>query len=109
MSHLKKYLEQAVADQASDIFLVSGAPVSEKKEGQLKPIGDIRLLPPDTKELISELYELADRPMNSYLSTGDDDFSFTVSGLARFRVNAYKQRNSLAAVVRIVSFDIPNW
>ena len=46
MSHLKKYLEQAVADQASDIFLVSGAPVSEKKEGQLKPIGDIRLLPP---------------------------------------------------------------
>ncbi len=109
MSHLKKYLEQAVADQASDIFLVSGAPVSEKKEGNLKPIGDIRLLPPDTKELISELYELADRSMNSYLSTGDDDFSFTISGLARFRVNAYKQRNSLAAVVRIVSFDIPNW
>lgn len=109
MSQLKKYLEQAVADQASDIFLVSGAPVSEKKEGNLKPIGDMRLLPPDTKELISELYALADRSMNSYLSTGDDDFSFTVSGLARFRVNAYKQRNSLAAVVRIVSFDIPNW
>lgn len=109
MSQLKKYLEQAVADQASDIFLVSGAPVSEKKEGNLKPIGDMRLLPPDTKELISELYALADRSMNSYLSTGDDDFSFTVSGLARFRVNAYKQRNSLAAVVRVVSFDIPNW
>lgn len=109
MSHLKKYLEQAVTDQASDIFLVSGAPVSEKKEGHLKPIGDIRLLPPDTKELISELYQLADRSMDSYLSTGDDDFSFTISGLARFRVNAYKQRNSLAAVVRIVSFDIPNW
>ncbi len=109
MSHLKNFLEQAVAHQASDIFLVSGAPVSEKKEGHLKPLGDIRLLPPDTKELISELYQLADRSMDSYLSTGDDDFSFTISGLARFRVNAYKQRNSLAAVIRIVSFDIPNW
>lgn len=109
MSQLKNFLEQAVAHQASDIFLVSGAPVSEKKEGHIKPIGDNRLLPPDTKELISELYQLADRSMDSYLSTGDDDFSFTISGLARFRVNAYKQRNSLAAVIRIVSFDIPNW
>lgn len=109
MSQLMKYLELAVSDQASDIFLVSGGPVSEKKEGHLKPIGDTRLLPPDTKEFISELYKLADRSMDAYLSTGDDDFSFTVPGLARFRVNAYKQRNSLAAVVRIVSFDIPHW
>lgn len=109
MSYLINYLEQAVDDQASDIFIVSGAPVSVKKEGHLKAIGDSRLLPPDTKKLITELYRLADRSMDSYLATGDDDFSFTVPGLARFRVNAYKQRNSLAAVVRIVSFDIPYW
>jgi twitching motility protein PilT len=47
--------------------------------------------------------------MERYIETGDDDFSFAIPGLARFRVNAYKQRSSLAAVVRVVSFDIPNY
>ena len=47
--------------------------------------------------------------MDGYRETGDDDFSFAVPGLARFRVNAYRQRGSLAAVVRVVAFDIPDW
>ncbi len=47
--------------------------------------------------------------MDDYLRRGDDDFSFSSPGLARFRVNAYRQRGSLAAVVRVVAFDIPDW
>ena len=103
------YLERAVADQASDIFIVAGGPVSEKTEGCIRAIDDERLLPPKTKRLISEIYTLAERPMDTYLQNGDDDFAFAISGLARFRVNAYRQRGSLAAVVRIVSFVIPDW
>ena len=68
-----------------------------------------KLYPPDTEQLIQEIYTLAQRPMEHYLATGDDDFSFAIPGLSRFRVNAYRQRNSLAAVVRVVSFDIPKW
>ena len=109
MSNLLHYLELAVNDQASDIFVVAGGPVSIKLDGHLRPLSQDRLLPPDTAELIHQIYTMADRSMDPFLMTGDDDFSFTVPGLARFRVNAYKQRNSLAAVVRIVSFDIPNW
>ena len=109
MAELMKYLKRAVSDQASDLFLVAGGPVSEKLEGHIRPIGEGRLLPPDTKSMISELYALAGRSMDAFLQRGDDDFSFAVGGLARFRVNAYRQRGSLAAVVRIVSFDIPNW
>ncbi len=109
MSDLMHYLKQAVADQASDLFLVAGGPVSEKLEGHIRPISDTRLLPPDTKALITEIYAMAERSMDIYTNTGDDDFSFAVPGLARFRVNAYKQRNSMAAVVRVVSFDIPKW
>ena len=41
--------------------------------------------------------------------TGDDDFSFAVPGIARFRVNAYRQRGSWAAVIRTVAFHIPDW
>ncbi|MEG2429954.1 MAG: ATPase, T2SS/T4P/T4SS family, partial [Oscillospiraceae bacterium] len=42
-------------------------------------------------------------------SLGDDDFSFSISGLGRFRCNAYKQRGSLACVIRIVAIDLPDF
>lgn len=106
---LMKYLQRAVADQASDIFIVAGGPLCQKVEGSIRVVEEEKLLPPQTQMLIQEIYELAQRPMEHYLATGDDDFSFAVPGLARFRVNAYKQRNSMAAVVRVVSFDIPDW
>ncbi|MBQ6875926.1 MAG: Flp pilus assembly complex ATPase component TadA, partial [Lachnospiraceae bacterium] len=109
MATLLQYLEQAVIDQASDIFLVAGGPVSEKLDGHIRPLEEAKLLPPDTEKLICEIYTLANRPMDSYIATGDDDFSFAIPGLSRFRVNAYRQRNSMAAVVRVVSFDIPKW
>lgn len=103
------YLEQAVANQASDIFIVAGGPVSIKTGGSIKAIDDQKLLPPKTKSLISEIYTLAERSMDPYLQSGDDDFAFAIPGLARFRVSAYRQRGSLAAVVRVVSFSIPDW
>ncbi|MBQ8390899.1 MAG: PilT/PilU family type 4a pilus ATPase [Oscillibacter sp.] len=109
MAELMEYLQRAVADQASDLFLVAGGPVSEKLEGRICPIGEGRLLPPDTQNLISEIYAMASRSMDPYMAKGDDDFSFAVPGLARFRVNAYRQRGSMAAVVRVVSFDIPDY
>ena len=103
------YLNRAVADQASDLFIIAGGPVSEKVEGHIRPMEEERLLPPQSKSLITEIYSLAERPMDHYLEQGDDDFAFAVSGLARFRVNAYRQRGSMAAVVRLVSFNIPDW
>ncbi len=109
MADLNNYLIRAVNDQASDLFIVAGCPVSEKIEGHIVPIESQKLLPPDTELLIREIYKLANRSIDRYLSTGDDDFSFAIPGLSRFRVNTYRQRNSLAAVVRIVSFDIPKW
>lgn len=109
MENLKTYLERAVSDQASDLFIVAGCPISEKLDGHIKTMEEGKLYPPQTEALIREIYETAGRPIDRYLETGDDDFSFAVPGLSRFRVNAYRQRNSLAAVVRVVSFDIPKW
>ena len=109
MADLMEYLKKAVADHASDLFLVAGGPASEKLEGKVKALGEKTLMPADTKALITQIYTLAERPMEEYLRRGDDDFSFAVQGLARFRVNAYRQRGSWAAVVRVVSFTIPDW
>ena len=109
MAGLMDYLQQAVAHEASDLFLVAGGAANEKVEGHIRPLDEERLLPPETEKLVTEIYEMAKRPMTQFLATGDDDFSFSVAGLARFRVNAYRQRGSMAAVIRIVSFDIPDW
>lgn len=109
MSELMTYLSRAVEDHASDLFLVAGGTVKIKTDGRLVPIGEQRILPADSEQLIREMYTLANRPMEEFLVSGDDDFSFALPGLARFRVNAYRQRGSLAAVVRVVSFGIPDW
>ena len=109
MSKLLEYLQRVVTDKASDLFLVAGGPICEKLEKRLQPISEDRAYPRDTENLIREIYQLAGRSIDRYLQQGDDDFSFSVAELARFRVNAYRQRGSMAAVVRVVSFVIPTW
>ena len=109
MSELMQYLERVVADGASDLFLVAGAPASEKVDGQLRPIGTEKLMPDRTEKLLRQIYNMAGRIMEEKLSDGDDDFSFSIAGFSRFRVSAYRQRSSCAAVIRVVPFEIPNW
>lgn len=109
MADLQDYLKQAVDRGASDIFIVAGAPVGIKVDDAITPEDNSRLMPTDTEVLINQIYVLAKRQQTTLMSAGDDDFSFSLPGLARFRVNAYRQRGSLAAVIRVVQFDIPDY
>ena len=109
MTRLTDYLQKAVADRASDLFIVAGGPVCAKTENRLVPISEDRVFPSETEELVREVYSLAERPIDRFLKEGDDDFSFSMAGMARFRVNVYRQRGSMAAVIRVVAFDIPHW
>ena len=103
-----KYVEQAVEHKSSDIFFIAGGPVCEKREGVICHMSDSRLLPADTESIVRDIYKVAERDINAFISSGDDDFSFALPGVARFRVNAYTQRGSMAAVIRVVSFAIPD-
>lgn len=109
MAELLDYLKQAAADGASDLFIIAGGRVCEKNDKRMTPISAEKIFPQETERLILDMYHLAERDPAPYLRRGDDDFSFSVPGLARFRVNAYRQRGSLAAVVRVVAFRIPDW
>lgn len=103
-------LEQAVAENASDIFLVAGRPLSLRKNGALSLENEERLLPDDTAAFLKEIYELADnRDIKPLLDHGDDDFSFAIPGVSRFRVSAYKQRGTLSAVIRVITFRLPDY
>ncbi len=109
MAELIDYLKQSVEQKASDIFIVPGAPVCAKIDGELRPLDDSKIFPDASLELISAAYEMAGRSMEKLKLRGDDDFSFAVPACSRFRVSAYKQRGSFAMVIRVVSFDVPDW
>ena len=82
---LADILEQAVQKEASDILLIAGLPVTYKLNGELCRNGE-RLSSQETEALTEALYGLADRDIAVFRSTGDDDFSFAIPGLSRFRV-----------------------
>lgn len=107
--YLKEILEQAIEQEASDVFLVAGLPVSFRKQGVITRLNDTKLLPNDTEALLTEIYSQAgNRDLASLHQIGDDDFSFAIPGLSRFRVSAYKQRGALSAVIRIITFHLPD-
>ncbi len=107
MVELEKILREAISKKASDIFVIAGLPLSFKINGVITSLGGEKLMPDTTAEIIGRIYAAAGRPLNRLTDTGDDDFSLSVPGLSRFRICAYRQRGSLAAVIRVVSFEIP--
>ena len=91
-------LQQAVNSDASDIFLVAGVPVTFKCKGQQRRLEGDNLMPDTIEALVEQIYETSRRDRKNFDSRSDDDFSFAISGLGRFRVNVYRQRGSVAAV-----------
>ncbi|RHR22375.1 PilT/PilU family type 4a pilus ATPase [Clostridium sp. AF19-22AC] len=106
----KLILEQAVSQGASDVFIIAGLPVSCRVNGVISRENNNRLLPPDTEAILDEIYRLAGhRDISQLHKHGDDDFSFAIQGVSRFRVSAYKQRGALSAVIRIITFQLPDY
>lgn len=103
-----EFLSKAADLHTSDIFIIAGRPLSIKTDGRLSTYGD-RLMPEQTSEILEAIYQMANnRDISRLHNTGDDDFSFSIPGLSRFRINAYKQRGSLAAVIRVIAFQLPD-
>lgn len=102
------FLKETTALEASDLFIVSGRPLSYKKGGKILQFNEERIMPIQAEALIREIYALANRDIQKFLDCKDDDFSFAVTGLSRFRVSTYMQRGSMAAVIRIITFALPD-
>jgi len=106
--NIQDIVRKAVELDASDIFFVAGSSIAFKVKNNVIRIDNEVLSPDHCQMVVDELYRLAGNRNKDHLEhKGDDDFSFSVASLARLRVNVYHQRNSLAAVVRLVQFDIP--
>ena len=103
-------LKAAVDEGGSDIYIVPGAPVTVKIGTCLKPLAGPKLDVTATRALIEGAYQMAGaREPQRLLEKGDDDFSFSVRDVGRFRCNTYRQRGSMAAVLRAVPFGLPDY
>lgn len=83
---VENILNKAVEYHASDIFIVAGLPVSYRVNGVIQHVDGERLMPDSTKKIMEQIYTLAnDRNISTLETCGDDDFSFAIPGLSRFR------------------------
>jgi twitching motility protein PilU len=102
----KDYLKILAHKDGSDLYLTVDAPPAAKFEGSLKPLENIRL----TRERIKEIaYSLMDEEQQkAFEQVPEMNLALSEPGIGRFRVNIFKQRNSLALVIRNIKVDIPS-
>ncbi len=105
---IEEILQRAIGSDAADIFLIAGLPVTFKCGGHQERLPEGLLKPDDIRVLVDSVYELSHRDRRNLEQGVDDDFSFSVPQLGRFRVNVFRQRGSLAAVIRVIRFGLPD-
>ncbi len=105
---ITEILEKAMKAEAADIFIIAGLPITFKCNGHQERLDMERLLPDDIRVLVDDIYRIGGREKTNLERGADDDFSITISGMGRFRVNVFRQRGSLAAVIRVIRFGIPD-
>lgn len=91
---------------ASDLHITTGLPPVIRLHGELKTLDYPKLLPNDTRELI---YSIMTQEQRDVLERNCEyDFSYSIPGKGRFRVNVYFQRGSIAAAFRTIPAKIPS-
>lgn len=108
--NLEQFLKSMIDAHASDIFVVAGLPLTYRVDGRQVRSGTDPLMPADTEQAVRAIYEVAGRPFDAFIELGnhDEDFSFALPGVGRFRANVFRQRGSLGAVVRVIPFGLPD-
>jgi len=89
----------------SDLHIKVGVPPTVRLHGELAPLeGYQPLEPKDTEGAFHDMGEV--RSLTEFEECGEADFSYSIKGLSRFRVNAFRQRGSISIVCRAIPFDI---
>lgn len=105
---LNQLLAAAVKAQASDIHFKVGSPPLFRLAGELREVKAPRLMPEDTDQLAALLIQ--NEKIRANVGTLKEfDGSYAIREVGRFRVNLFRQRGSLAAVLRVIPYDIPTF
>jgi len=100
------YLKLMVKYEASDLYFTVGAPVSAKIHGILKPLEKTTQPAGQVKDLAYSL--MSEEQIALFEIKPEMNLAHSESGLGRFRVNIFKQRNQVAMVIRHIKTQIPS-
>ncbi|WP_092282070.1 type IV pilus twitching motility protein PilT [Caldicoprobacter faecalis] len=100
-------LRKAVELKCSDVHISVGMPPAVRLNGSLMRIADEPLTSDQTQQFARAL--LNDEQWEVFQEKGEIDFSLSIAGVHRFRVNAYKQRGSCSLAIRLVNSRIPSF
>lgn len=103
----KDYLKIMVMKDASDLYLSAGAPACMKFHGVLKVVDKATMTPDRIKEIAYTLMD-ADQT-RQFEHKPEMNLAISETGVGRFRVNIFKQRNTIGMVVRNIKTQIPQW
>ncbi|WP_455205765.1 PilT/PilU family type 4a pilus ATPase [Kaarinaea lacus] len=106
MMEMADYLKLMVKYEASDLFFTTGAPVSAKVQGILKPLEKGTLPAGRVKDLAYIL--MNDEQIAEFEEKPEMNLAYSLTGVGRFRVNIFQQRNQTAMVIRHIRTDIPS-
>lgn len=102
---LNELLEITINEHASDLHLTVGISPVIRVNGELIRMNCGKLSPAETNQYAKDI--LNEEDYKIYLSKGEIDTSYSVSGLGRFRINIFKQRGSDTIAIRVVALKIP--
>jgi twitching motility protein PilT len=103
---MDQLLARAVKSGASDIHFLIGNRPSFRIDGVLRPLKHAKLTATSTLQVARNV--LGSSPKDTLADTQEHDTSYSVEGTARFRVNIFRQRGSLCAILRVISSSVPD-
>lgn len=104
--NISELLKLAVDNGASDVHLTVGVPPVFRMDGTLVKLEKLdRLMPVDTENFANEI--MTAKQKKHFDDIGEVDFSYSVLGMCRFRVNIYRQRGSISLAMRAVPLSVP--
>lgn len=106
MLSMEELLHEAKSRGASDLHITVGVPPILRINGDLQYLGDERMMPDMTIAIVESI--MSSKQKAHFDEYGEVDFSFSMATIGRFRVNAFRQRGSVAAALRVVDSTIPD-
>ncbi|WP_392350078.1 type IV pilus twitching motility protein PilT [Parasynechococcus sp.] len=103
---IEDLMEQLVEGGGSDLHIATGQPPYGRFSGQLRPMRDDALSEDDCNKLIFSMLNNSQR--KTLEQTWELDCAYGLKGVARFRVNVYRQKGSYAACLRALGSSIPS-
>jgi len=104
---IEEYLLILAKNDGSDLYLSTGAPPCAKFQGTLKPLGKEPLKAGQIAEVANTIMDAEQR--EQFERDLEMNLAMSLSGIGRFRINIFRQRNEVSIVARNINTDIPNF